>query len=129
MDHLTPCFRDLLAPFAPCFRPEVFATFSSMLAAWIVCLSWRTIRRVWETTGRSAEDCHCPAFRRFSSAAGNWDEVCRILLVQLLAAFVPGTRVGRVVDDTLCHQRGAKVAKGGIFLDAVLSTKKHKIFR
>ena len=34
-----------------------------------------------------------------------------------------------VVDDTLCHKRGAKVAFGGIFLDAVLSTKRHKIFR
>src|SRR5208283_5359757 len=31
--------------------------------------------------------------------------------------------------DTLCHKRGAKVAFGGIFLDAVLSTKKHKVFR
>jgi hypothetical protein len=34
-----------------------------------------------------------------------------------------------VVDDTLCHQRGAKVAFGGIFLDAVLSTRRHKTFR
>jgi hypothetical protein len=34
-----------------------------------------------------------------------------------------------VVDDTLCHQRGAKVAFGGIFLDAVLSSKKHKTLR
>src|SRR5262249_8024927 len=30
---------------------------------------------------------------------------------------------------TLCHKRGAKVAFGGIFLDAVLSSKKHKTFR
>jgi hypothetical protein len=34
-----------------------------------------------------------------------------------------------VLDDTLAHKRGAKVAFGGIFLDAVLSTKKHKVFR
>lgn len=34
-----------------------------------------------------------------------------------------------VIDDTLCHQRGAKVAFGGIFLDAVLSSKRHKVFR
>jgi hypothetical protein len=33
------------------------------------------------------------------------------------------------VDDTLCHKRGAKVAFGGIFLDAVLSSKKHKTLR
>jgi hypothetical protein len=97
--------------------------------AWIVCLGRRTISRVWETTGRSARHSHFPAFRLFSSAAWNWDEVCRILLLQLLAALTPGTRLWLVVDDTLCHKRGARVACGGIFLDAVLSSKRHKVFR
>ena len=68
-------------------------------------------------------------YRLFSQAVWNFDEVARILLVRLLAVFVPGSRVWVVVDDTLCHKRGAKVAFGGIFLDAVLSTKKHKCFR
>src|ERR1700733_13598397 len=44
-------------------------------------------------------------------------------------ALVPGVRLWAVVDDTLAHKRGAKVAFGGIFLDAVLSTRKHKVFR
>jgi hypothetical protein len=100
-----------------------------MVPAWVVCLGRRTISRVWETTGHAADHSHCPAFRLFSAAAWNWDEVCRILLVKLLAAFVPGARVWLVIDDTLCHKRGAKVAFGGIFLDAVLSTKRHKVFR
>lgn len=129
MDHLTPCFHELLAPFAPCFRPEVFTTFCSMTAAWVVCLGRRTISRVWETTGRSADHSHSPAFRLFSNAAWNWDELGRILLAKLLAALVPGGRVWLVIDDTLCHKRGAKVAFGGIFLDAVLSSKRHKVFR
>jgi hypothetical protein len=129
MNQLTPGLRALLAPLAACFRSQVFATFSSMVGAWIVCLGRRTISRVWETTGRSAEHSHCPAFRLFSHAAWNWDEVCRILLVQLLAALVPGSRIWLVVDDTLCHKRGARVAFGGIFLDAVLSSKRHKVFR
>jgi len=34
-----------------------------------------------------------------------------------------------VIDDTLCHKRGAKVAFGGIFLDAVMSSRRHKTFR
>src|SRR5207244_59348 len=41
----------------------------------------------------------------------------------------PGTTVWLVVDDTLCHKRGASVAFGGMFLDAVLSSRKHKVFR
>jgi hypothetical protein len=100
-----------------------------MVPAWLVCLGRRTISRVWETTGHAADHDHCAAFRLFSAAAWNWDELARILLVKLLAAFVPGARVWLVIDDTLCHKRGAKVAFGGIFLDAVLSSKKHKIFR
>lgn len=129
MDQLTPTWLALLEPFRPCFRAEVFGTFCCMAAAWVVCLGRRCISRVWETTGRSASEDHSKAFRLFSSAAWNADELGRVLLVKLLAAFVPGSRVFLVVDDTLCHKRGAKVAFGGVFLDAVLSSKKHKCFR
>jgi hypothetical protein len=114
---------------APCFRPEVFATFRQMAVAWVVCLGRRTISRVWETTGLAPHRHHAAAYRLFAQAVWNFDEVARILLVRLLAAFVPGSRVWIVVDDTLCHKRGAKVAFGGIFLDAVLSTRRHKTFR
>jgi hypothetical protein len=129
VDQLTPSLVAILDLFAPCFRSEVAATFRFHVIGWIICLGRRTISRVWESTGRSATQSHYPAFRFFSEAAWNWDDVCRILLVQLLATFVPGTRVWLVVDDTLCHKRGAKVAFGGIFLDAVMSSRKHKTFR
>src|SRR5882724_6755540 len=129
MDQLTPSFAALLEAFRPCFREEVFCVFRLMTAAWVVCLGRLTISRVWQTTGRAATHCHCPAYRLFSEAAWNADEVGRILLVKLLFAFVPGSRVFLVIDDTLCQKRGAKVAFGGIFLDAVLSSKRHKVFR
>jgi len=129
MNQLTPDLCGLLDLFRPCFREEVFLLFRLMTAAWIVCLGRRTISRVWETTARSADEDHSKAFRLFSEAVWNWDELGRILLVKLLATFVPGSRVWLVLDDTLCHKRGAKVAFGGIFRDAVLSTKKQKIFR
>lgn len=129
MDQLMPSLDRLLAPLAVVFRKEVFALFRHMVAAWIVCLGRRTISRVWETTGQAQQRNHAAAYRLFSQAVWNFDEVARILLVRLLAVFVPGSRVWVVADDTLCHKRGAKVAFGGIFLDAVLSTKKHKCFR
>jgi hypothetical protein len=84
---------------------------------------------VWETTGQSEARDHSSAFRLFSAAVWNWDEVCRILILEIVAHLVPGMRIWVVVDDTLCHKRGAKVAFGGIFLDAVLSTRRHKVFR
>src|SRR4051794_10523501 len=52
-----------------------------------------------------------------------------VLATLILTHLVPGGVVGIAVDDTLGHKRGAKVAFGGIFLDAVLSTKKHKTLR
>jgi hypothetical protein len=129
MDQIIPSLQSLLDPLSCCFRAEVFSTFSLMTAAWISCLGRRSVSRVWETTGRSKEHSHCPAFRLFSEAAWNWDEVAKIFLVQLLTALIPDASIWLVIDDTLCHKRGAAVAFGGIFLDAVLSTKKHKTLR
>ena len=119
----------LLAPFSGCFNEPVFATFSVMVAAWIVCLGRRTISRVWQTTGRAHDEDHSKAYRLFNQALWNWDDLARIVLLELLCDLIPGSSVWLVVDDTLCHKRGANVAFGGIFLDAVLSSRKHKIFR
>jgi hypothetical protein len=128
MDELIPSLHVLLDPLAGVFRREVHARFCVLVAAWIVCLGRRTISRVWETTGQSERRNHAAAYRTFSEAVWNWDEVCRLLLLQMVA-LLPGVRIWAVVDDTLAHKRGAKVAFGGIFLDAVLSSKKHKVFR
>jgi hypothetical protein len=119
----------LLAPFAPCFNEPVHATFCLMVVAWVACLGRRTLSRVWQTTGRAAAEDHSKAYRLFNQAVWNWDDLARITLLELLADLIPGSSVWLVVDDTLCHKRGAKVAFGGIFLDAVLSSKKHKTFR
>jgi hypothetical protein len=129
MDQLIPSLDQLLAPLAVVFRKEVFDLFRRMVAAWIVCLGRHTICRVWETTGQAQQRNHAAAYRLFSQAVWNFDEVARVLLVRLLATLVPGSRVWVVVDDTLCHKRGAKVAFGGIFLDAVLSSRRHKVLR
>jgi len=129
MDQLIPSLSVLVAIDANCFRPEVFQMFCHMLGGWIVCLGRRTISRVWETTGLSASQDHSAAFRLFSQAVWNWDEICRLLILDVVARLAPGMQVWLVVDDTLCHKRGAKVAFGGIYLDAVLSSSKRKIFR
>ncbi len=129
MDQLTLSLATLVGIYGHGFRAEVFQMFQYMLGGWIVCLGRRTISRVWETTGLSQTRDHCAAFRLFSEAVWNWDEVCRMLILDIVAYLVPGMKVWLVVDDTLCHKRGGKVAFGGVFLDAVLSTARHKIYR
>jgi hypothetical protein len=129
MDQLIPSLAALVEPFRDCFHPQVFSTFQALLAGWVVCLGPRTLSEVWQATGLAAKRHHDTAYAVFHSAAWEWDDLGIILATLILTHLVPGGVVWVAVDDTLCHKRGAKVAFGGIFLDAVLSSKKHKTFR
>jgi hypothetical protein len=129
MDQLIPGLASLVEPFAECFHPQVFSTFQSLIAGWIVCTGPRTISEVWQATGLAARRHHDTAYAVFHSAAWEWDDLGIVLATLILTHLVPGGVVWVAVDDTLCHKRGAKVAFGGIFLDAVLSSKKHKTLR
>ncbi len=129
MNKLTTPVLLLLVPFSPCFNQPVHTTFCLVVAAWAVCLGRRTISRLWQTLGHDDSDDHSAVYRLFNQAAWNWDDIARLFLVELLCDLIPGTTLWLVVDDTLAHKRGAKVAFGGMFLDAVLSSRKHKIFR
>src|SRR5512135_2833888 len=127
--QLIPTLAALVAPFRDCFRAEVFQTFQVLIAGWVVCVGPRTISEVWQATGLAAKRHHDTAYAVFHSAAWEWDDLGIVLATLILAHLVPGGEVWVVVDDTLCHKRGAKVAFGGIFLDAVMSSKRHKTFR
>src|SRR3954463_265860 len=129
MDQLIPSLATLVEPFRDCFHPSVFATFQALLAGWIVCLGPRTLSGGWQATGWAAKRHHDTAYAVFHSAAWEWDDLGIVLATLILSHLVPGGVVWIVVDDTLCHKRGAKVAFGGIFLDPVLSSKTHKTFR
>ena len=129
MDQLIPSLAILVESFRDCFHPSVFPTFQALLAGWIVCLGPRTISEVWQATGWAAQRHHDPAYAVFRSAAWEWDDLGLVLATLILSHLIPGGVVWIVVDDTLCHKRGAKVAFGGIVLDAVLSTKRHKTLR
>jgi DDE superfamily endonuclease len=129
MDQLIPSLATLVAEFRGCFRAEVFTTFQALVAAWIVCPGTRTLSEVWQATGWAARRHHDVAYAVFRSAVWEWDDLGLVLASIVLAQLVPGGVVWLVVDDTLSHKRGAKVAFGGIFLDPVLSSKRHKAFR
>jgi hypothetical protein len=129
MHQLIPGLATLVESFRDCFHPAVFATFQSLIAGWVVCIGPHTISAVWQATGLAARRHHDTAYAVFHSAIWDWDELGIVLATLILTHLVPGGVVWVAVDDTLCHKRGAKVAFGGIFLDAVLSSKKHKTFR
>lgn len=115
--------------FRECFRQEVFVTFQHLLVGWIIAPGPRTIAEVWQATGRAGKDHWDRAYALFASASWDWDDLSKILVLLIVARLIPTGAIWIVVDDTLCHKRGAKVAFGGFFLDAVTSTKKKKNFR
>jgi hypothetical protein len=129
MDQLIPSLASLVEPLRPGFHPQVFQTFQTLLAGWVVCLGPHTISGVWQATGLAAKRHHDTAYAVFHSAVWDWDDLGIVLATLILTHLVPGGVAWVAVDDTLCHKRGAKVAFGGIFLDAVMSSKKHKSFR
>ena len=129
MDQPITSLSQLLDTFAPCFRAEVFQTFRLVVAAWALCPGPHTLAEVWQATGLAARRHHDLAYSLFRSAQWDWDEVGKILLLLVVAHLIPTGAVWLVVDDTLAHKRGAKVAFGGFFLDAVTSSKRHKNFR
>src|SRR5262245_23536670 len=112
MDQLIPSRAELVEPFRVCFHPQVFVTFQALLAGWIVCLGPRTISEVWQATGLAAKRHHDTAYAVFHSAAWEWDDLGIVLATLIISHLIPGGVVWIVVDDTLCHKRGAKVAFG-----------------
>ena len=128
MDQLIPSLVVLVEGFPPCFRHEVFLTFQHIFVGWIICPGPRTISEVWQATGRAASHHHDTAYSLFSSAVWEWDELGKILLLLIVTRLMPTGTIWLVVDDTLCHKRGAKVAFGGFFLDAVIPMVAQTVF-
>jgi hypothetical protein len=129
VEHPIPALADLLREFVFCFRIEVFLTFRAVVVGWVVCPGRRTIAEVWQATGLAARRHHAAAYALFGSARWSWDDLSRVLVRLVVARLAPVGPVWLAVDDTLCHKRGAKVAFGGFFLDAVTSTRRRKNFR
>ena len=130
MEHLTVSLAELLGQFRGCFaRPESFAVFQPVVAAWVLCLRGRTLTEVWQLTGLGPKMHFDAIYSLFASAKWDWDELGVLLCLLLLTHLAPFGLVSIAVDDTLCHKRGKTIAFGGIFLDPVLSTRSRKILR
>jgi len=46
MDQLIPSLATLVESFRDCFHPQVFQTFQTLIAGWIICLGPRTLSEV-----------------------------------------------------------------------------------
>jgi hypothetical protein len=127
MDYIIPSLAQLLEPFGRCFRQEAFFNFQHVVVAWLLCPGPRTLTEVWQISALASRKHFDAIYHLFGSAQWDWDEIGALLCLLLLTHLVPSGYVWIVVDDTLCHKRGAKVAFGGFFLDAVRSSRRRKV--
>jgi hypothetical protein len=129
VDQVIPSLAELPGHFRPCFRQEAFVNFQHVFVAWLLCPGTRTLSEVWQVCSLRSRRHYTAIYHLFASAKWDWDELGAILCLLILTHLVPFGPVWIVIDDTLCHKRGRRVAFGGIYLDPVLSSKTRKVFR
>ena len=130
-----PCPSMLLPHSGTCCRPSAsiltrpgFEKFVVFAVGWI--LTQGPLHCVTETlvATQVAERRHWEAYHRFFSR-GTWDpDRLGYWLLQRLGRWIPDRTLRLVVDDTLCSKKGPAIFGLGTHLDAVRSTRKHKVF-
>jgi hypothetical protein len=118
----------LLGVTATVFTAPSFAIFSDLMTGWVLAPGRRTLTRVLtlaDPDGRRAHD----AYHRFVRA-GAWvtGRLWRVLAVHAVGLCCPDGVLELLVDDTLAHKSGRKVAGAGVFRDAVRSTKNRVVY-
>lgn len=127
-DQSLATLRKDLSTFRLAFTRPGFAKFLVFAAGWI--LTQGPLHCVTEALVATdvARRRHWAAYHRFFSR-GTWapDRLGFWLLQRLRSGLASGV-LRLVVDDTLCPHKGPEVFGLGTHLDAVRSTRKHKVF-
>lgn len=110
------------------FTAPGYRLFCDLMTGWVLTPGRHTITRVLtlaDPGGRRAHD----AYHRFVRA-GKWatGHLWRTLTIHAVALCCPNGVVELLVDDTLAHKSGQKVAGAGSFRDAVRSTKRKVVY-
>jgi len=119
---------DIIGAFAPVFSERIWDWAQVMVIGAILAPGKRTVSAVLRVMGLGQEKQYQNYHRVLNRATWSSQEMSRILLMLLVAAFVPGgwpVVVG--ADETLERRRGRKITLLGFFRDGVRSSHKHKV--
>jgi hypothetical protein len=118
------CSTAILA-FASLFSKRVWEHAETLLIGAILAPAQRTVASALRVMGMAQQ----PQFQRFHRVLNRdrWSprQAARLMLGQMLSAFVPSGVVLVVLDDTLERRRGRRIAAKGIYRDAVRSSASH----
>jgi len=127
-------FRGLQALFAlleilrPTLTAPGFAKLSALVIGWVRTTGRHAVTEALVASGISGRVDHERFHRFFSRGAWDPDEWCRALLRLILRLVPEGEALRLVLDDTLAAHKGPEVFGLGTHLDAVRSTRLHRVF-
>lgn len=125
MNELPATVERVLESFAPLFRPRIWVRARDLLVGAILCPGTRTVTAALRVLGRSEERDFQNYHRILNRVRWSALEGSRILLLKLVAAFVPEDQpLVFGMDDHLERRRGKKIAAKGLYRDPVRSSRK-----
>jgi len=117
----------IMQAFMPIFSERIWDWVKVLTVGAILSPRQRTVSAALRVMGKGNERQFQNYHRVFNRAKWSSLALSRVLLLLLVAAFVPvGGRVAMAADETLERRRGKKITALGFFLDAVRSSHKHK---
>lgn len=115
----------VLCAFQPLFSRAVFEHAKTLLLGAILTPGPRTVASILRIMGKAQDRRFTKYHRVLSRAMWSALEGGRILLMLLLAAFVPEGLVLFGIDETIERRWGKKISARGIYRDPVRSSKSH----
>jgi hypothetical protein len=126
--QLIPSFRLLLQNFASVFTAPSFRLFCLILTGWLLSSRHRFITECIFTAGQIGIGHWSKFHRFFSHYSWSLDEVSYQLARLLIQRFAAHGPILLAADDTLCRKRGLGVFGAGMHHDALMSSRKLKVF-
>jgi len=124
MDGLPAALSGVLEQFAPVFRRRVWERAELLVVGALLCPGARTVAAALRVLGLDQSRAFSSFHRVLSRRRWSGLALARILLAQLVAAFVPAdAELVFAIDETLERRRGARIQAKGLYRDNARSSK------
>ena len=115
----------VMSLFAPLFSHRVWTSAMVLVVGAILAPGKRTVSAILRVMGLSQTPNYQTYHRVLNRAVWSSLAASRILLIHLVAVFVPIGPLLMGIDDTIERRRGAQIAAKGIYRDPVRSSDRH----
>ncbi len=112
----------ILQPFAVMFTKPIWERVQILVVGTILATGKRTITSALAVMGLSNEEHFQNYHRVLNRAVWSSLEVSKVLLIMLVAIFVPSGQIIMGIDDTIERRKGQKIIAKGIYRDPVKSS-------